>query len=76
MAWEAGKPLTIETIDVQPPKAGEVRVKVSLYKTVAWTIRGGTRIYLRETKPWEGAVCHSLLRGEIKVWEKNGRAWC
>lgn len=29
MAWEAGKPLSIETIEVQPPKAGEVRVKVS-----------------------------------------------
>ena len=29
MAWEAKKPLSVETIDVQPPKSGEVRVKVS-----------------------------------------------
>lgn len=28
VAWEAGKPLTLETIEVAPPKAGEVRVKV------------------------------------------------
>ncbi len=28
VAWEAGQPMTIETIEVQPPKKGEVRVKV------------------------------------------------
>ena len=28
VAWEAKKPLTIETIEVAPPKAGEVRIKV------------------------------------------------
>ncbi|KAI0235651.1 Alcohol dehydrogenase class-3 [Lamellibrachia satsuma] len=28
VAWEAKKPLTIETIVVAPPKAGEVRIKV------------------------------------------------
>lgn len=28
MAWEAKKPLTIETVEVAPPKAGEVRIKV------------------------------------------------
>lgn len=49
MAWEVGKPLTIETIDVQPPKAREVRVKVSLYKTVARAIRRENRIYLLES---------------------------
>jgi len=31
VAWEAKKPLSIETIDVQPPKSGEVRVKVSIH---------------------------------------------
>ena len=30
VAWEAKKPLTIETIEVAPPKAGEVRIKVTL----------------------------------------------
>ena len=29
VAWEAKKPLTIETIVVAPPKAGEVRIKVN-----------------------------------------------
>lgn len=28
VAWEADKPLTLETIEVAPPKAGEVRVKI------------------------------------------------
>lgn len=28
VAWEAKKPLTIETIEVAPPKSGEVRIKV------------------------------------------------
>lgn len=28
VAWEAGKPLTIETVEVAPPKAGEVRIKI------------------------------------------------
>lgn len=29
VAWEAGKPLSVETIEVGAPKAGEVRVKVT-----------------------------------------------
>ena len=28
VAWEAKKPLVIETIEVAPPKAGEVRIKI------------------------------------------------
>ena len=28
VAWEAKKPLTIETIDIEGPKAGEVLVEV------------------------------------------------
>ncbi len=28
IAWSAGEPLTIEEIEVAPPKAGEVRIKV------------------------------------------------
>lgn len=30
IAWEAGKPLSVEDIQVAPPKAHEVRIKVSL----------------------------------------------
>lgn len=29
VAWEAKKPLSIEIVEVQPPKSGEVRIKVS-----------------------------------------------
>ena len=32
VAWEAGKPLSIETIEVSPPRDGEVRIKVSVVK--------------------------------------------
>jgi len=28
VAWEAGKPLSIETVEVGPPKANEVRIKI------------------------------------------------
>ena len=30
VAWEAGKPLSIEEVEVAPPKAHEVRIKVML----------------------------------------------
>jgi len=36
VAWEAKKPLTMETIEVMPPRAGEVRIKV-LYTGVCHT---------------------------------------
>lgn len=36
VAWEAKKPLTIESIEVAPPKAGEVRIKI-LYSGVCHT---------------------------------------
>eukprot|EP00124_Ichthyophonus_hoferi_P000334 Ihof_evm1s12 gene=Ihof_evmTU1s12 len=29
VAWAAGEPLTIEDVEVAPPKAGEVRIKVT-----------------------------------------------
>ena len=28
MAWEAGKPLVIEEVEVAPPQANEVRLKI------------------------------------------------
>ena len=28
VAWEAGKPLTVEDIEVAPPKAHEVRIEI------------------------------------------------
>ncbi|KAN0066452.1 formate dehydrogenase (NAD+) [Thecaphora frezii] len=43
VAWEAGKDMSIEDIEVQPPRAGEVRVQVKytgLCHTDAYTLSG------------------------------------
>jgi len=43
VAWEKNKPLAIETVEVAPPKAGEVRIKViatGLCHTDAYTLEG------------------------------------
>lgn len=43
VAWEAGKPLSIETIEVAPPKAHEVRIKIlhtGVCHTDAYTLSG------------------------------------
>ncbi|KAJ2082668.1 NAD/NADP dependent alcohol dehydrogenase [Coemansia sp. RSA 988] len=43
VAWEAGKPLSIEEIEVAPPKAGEARLKVvatGICHTDAYTLSG------------------------------------
>jgi S-(hydroxymethyl)glutathione dehydrogenase/alcohol dehydrogenase len=43
VAWEPGKPLTIETVTVHPPKAGEVLVKIvasGVCHTDAFTLSG------------------------------------
>ena len=43
VAWGAGKPLSIETVEVAPPKAGEVRVKIlatGVCHTDAFTLSG------------------------------------
>ena len=43
MAWEPKKPLTIEEVEVAPPKAGEVRIKVlstGVCHTDAYTLSG------------------------------------
>lgn len=43
VAWAAKEPLSIETIQVDPPKAGEVRVKIlatGVCHTDAYTLGG------------------------------------
>lgn len=43
VAWEAGKPLTIEEVDVMPPQAGEVLVRIvasGVCHTDAFTLSG------------------------------------
>ncbi len=43
VAWEAGKPLTIETIDIRGPQPGEVLVEImatGVCHTDAYTLSG------------------------------------
>ena len=43
MAWKAAQPLTIQEIDVEPPRAGEVRIKIlssGVCHTDAYTLSG------------------------------------
>jgi len=43
VAWEAKKPLVIETIEVEPPKEGEVRIKIhgtGVCHTDSYTLSG------------------------------------
>lgn len=43
IAWEPNKPLSVENVTVAPPKAGEVRVKIThtaLCHTDAFTLSG------------------------------------
>lgn len=43
VAWEAGKPLSIEEVEVDPPRAGEVRVKITatgVCHTDSYTLSG------------------------------------
>lgn len=43
VAWKAGEPLTMETVDVMPPQKGEVRVKIvatGVCHTDAFTLSG------------------------------------
>ncbi|MDM7861441.1 S-(hydroxymethyl)glutathione dehydrogenase/class III alcohol dehydrogenase [Alteromonas sp. ASW11-36] len=43
VAWRAGEPLCIETVDVMPPQAGEVRIKIvssGVCHTDAYTLSG------------------------------------
>jgi hypothetical protein len=34
VAWGPNQPLKIETVEVAPPKAGEVRIKVKLFNSL------------------------------------------
>ena len=46
VAFEAGKPLTIETVPLEGPKEGEVRVELeasAICHTDAFTLSGGAR---------------------------------
>ena len=53
VAWEAKKPLSIETVTVDPPKAGEVRIKVNM--------KGGVLNYFPMLRPCMGNFIQRLL---------------
>ncbi|KAL5705272.1 hypothetical protein ACHQM5_023600 [Ranunculus cassubicifolius] len=56
VAWEPNKPLVIEDVEVAPPQAGEVRIKIlftALCHTDAYT--------------WSGKVC--ILRDYRSIFE-------
>ena len=38
VAWAVGKPLSVEEVEVAPPKAGEVRVKVKAHFTIFFSL--------------------------------------
>ena len=38
VAWAAEQPLSIEEIEVDPPKAGEVRVKIEFTGSLLWSL--------------------------------------
>lgn len=51
MAWEVGKPLSIEEVEVAPPRSHEVRVKVDQFilNNFPWSsILESTVLFLKE----------------------------
>ena len=50
VAWEPNKPLVIEDVQVAPPQAGEVRVKI-LYTALCHT----------DAYTWGGKVTYTIL---------------
>jgi alcohol dehydrogenase class-P len=56
VAWEAGKPLSIEEVEVAPPQAMEVRVKI-LYTALCHT-----DVYFWEAKVSSCANCLILAQ--------------
>jgi len=54
VSWEAGKPLVIEEVEVAPPQAGEVRLKI-LYTSLCHT-----DVYFWEAKVTSYIIITSL----------------
>ncbi|MQL93009.1 hypothetical protein Taro_025635 [Colocasia esculenta] len=71
VAWEAGKPLVIEEVEVAPPQAMEVRLKIlftSLCHTDVyfWEAKGQTPVFPR-IFGHEAGGCGSILSSSIVV---------
>ncbi|KAK2444145.1 alcohol dehydrogenase [Trifolium repens] len=68
VAWEAGKPLVIEEVEVAPPQAGEVRLKIlftSLCHTDVyfWEAKGQTPLFPRIFGHEAGGIVESVGEG-------------
>ena len=57
VAWEAGKPLVIEEVEVAPPQKNEVRVKI------LFTSLCHTDVYF-----WEAKVLTPKFSREMTIW--------
>ncbi|CAL9086404.1 unnamed protein product [Musa acuminata var. zebrina] len=68
VAWEAGKPLVMEEVEVAPPKAMEVRLKI-LYTSLChtdvyfWEAKGQTPVFPRIFGHEAGGVVESVGEG-------------
>ncbi|KAB1202280.1 Alcohol dehydrogenase class-P [Morella rubra] len=68
VAWEAGKPLVIEEIEVAPPQANEVRVRI-LYTSLChtdvyfWESKGQTLMFPRIYGHEAGGIVESVGEG-------------
>ncbi|KAE8784918.1 alcohol dehydrogenase [Hordeum vulgare] len=72
VAWEAGKPLTMEEVEVAPPQAMEVRVKIlftSLCHTDVyfWEAKGQTPMFPRIFGHEAGGIVESVGEGVTDV---------
>ncbi|CAA7398985.1 unnamed protein product [Spirodela intermedia] len=68
VAWEAGKPLVIENVDVAPPQVMEVRIKVSYTSLcptdfVFWEAKGQTPLFPRILGHEAAGVVESVGEG-------------
>ncbi|CAL9766542.1 unnamed protein product [Musa acuminata subsp. burmannicoides] len=68
VSWEAGKPLVIEEVEVAPPKAMEVRLKI-LYTSLChtdvyfWEAKGQTPVFPRIFGHEAGGIVESVGEG-------------
>nr|XP_040242662.1 alcohol dehydrogenase 3 isoform X1 [Aegilops tauschii subsp. strangulata] len=72
VAWEAGKPLSIEEVEVAPPQAMEVRVKI-LYTALChtdvyfWEAKGQTPVFPRILGHEAGGIVESVGEGVTEL---------
>ncbi|XP_006662819.2 alcohol dehydrogenase 2-like [Oryza brachyantha] len=72
VAWEAGKPLSIEEVEVAPPQAMEVRLKI-LYTALChtdvyfWEAKGQTPVFPRIFGHEAGGIVESVGEGVTEV---------